>query len=119
MKKIIINSIVVLNVIFSFMLILKLVGVLTLCWWIFTLPYLMLLLVFICYYDLSDRLSVREFILWLYLILVFVLSVIGVITFIGDQSIERGFHQSYSGSIAPTCPDNMVKWYIFENLNCK
>jgi hypothetical protein len=53
------------------------------------------------------------------LILVFVLSIIGIITFIGDQSIEKGFHQSYSGSIAPTCPDNRVKWYIFENLNCK
>ena len=38
---------------------------------------------------------------------------------LGDQSIEKGFHQSYSGSIAPTCPDNRVKWYIFENLNCK
>lgn len=99
MKRKIIALIIILTLIFNIIIVLKCLGIVTLCTWILTIPYLLLLLVFVLYYDLSNRLSLREFATYMYLVVIFLVGFIAVVLLIGDQPIEEGFYKSYSGAI--------------------
>ena len=117
MKKILINSMIVLTGIFNIFLILKLFGVINWCWWIFTVPYILIFGLILLYYDLRKILTVREFLTYLYVLFIFILGIYAMILMMGDQRIESGSHLSYSGTVICTCPTKASpSWNTMDDL---
>jgi predicted tellurium resistance membrane protein TerC len=108
MKRIIISIILVITVIFNITCILDFFGVVNNPWWVYTIPYLALMLVILIYYDLSKFMTLREYFTYIYVLAVFVLGIISIITYLGNQPIEKGYHHSYSGTII--CIDTHDMW---------
>ena len=120
MKRRIIGFLLIITVLFNIVLLLNIFGITHLCWWVFTAPYLGFIGTTLIYWDLSDRISLRSFLTFVYLLIVFFMGIFSIIFLMGDQRIERGSHLSYSGSVICTCPtpiDNR-KWWGIDDCIC-